>query len=468
MNARFSSKLLRTCLITGVICGGVGWSLPHFTEANRERVSLHESRTQLPTSGSLTDLRIQVTAIEDSSDAVQQRILNTMRDLSISNPDDMVDMIGNIGAITRLTDAEVRIAWVELAKQTPTKTFGGSLTATYLWSRMVRMGEEVWPPQGWGVEEKKVAVQSEIARHDMAKILEKMEAGTQVSEIERRVALTEALRTDPLEAVKLMCRTTKPGDYQNSAPFLSAAMTRPESREAIMAEIRKWHGGGGSLPDTIAFIARSWINRDPEGVERWLKEPAQADIRAASMNEVINARTMSNPGDAWAWCQSAEISEERRRYTLGYSSQYMANENPEEGMRLIAGLKDTEDRREVIGKFGPILAGSDFDQWQQWRETLSPAEQVTAGESAFHVWARQDLDGAVDFLAGQPSGETKDQMISTLISVHAAARPELAVEWIRKISGSERRSQAVSAALSYIGYEDLERSRQILDVLVGK
>jgi hypothetical protein len=465
MNAFFPPKLLRTCMIVGVLSCGLGWSLRHFATSGAVGSFTEESRISVPASRNASFVESQERVIDESPAGVRRRIVTSIHDLSISNPDDMVAMIGSIGVVTGLTDAEVRIAWAELAKQTPTKTFGGSLTATYLWSRMVRMGEEVWPPQGWGVEEKKVAVQSEIARHDMAKILGKMVAGAQVSEIERRVALTEAVRADPLEAVKLMCRSTRPGDYQSSAPFLSAAMTRPESREAIMAELRKWHEGGGSLPDTIAFVARSWINQDPQAVERWLGEPAQADIREATMNEVINARTMTNPGDAWAWCQSAGLSDERRRETLGYSSQHLANENPREGMSLIAGLEDPEDRREVIGKFGPILAGSDFDQWQQWRETLTPVEQKVAGDAAFHVWARKDLDGAVDFLSAQPSGEAKDQMISTLISVHAASRPEKAVEWIRQISNSDRRHQAVSAALSYIGFDDLERSRKILNAL---
>jgi len=244
-------------------------------------------------------------------------------------------------------------------------------------------------------------------------------------------------------------------------------MTRPDTRAAVMAELRKWHGDEGSVSDTVAFLARNWINRDPEEVEKWLQEPAQADIRESAMNEVIHARTMENASDAWAWCQSHPLSEERRRYTLGYSSQHLANERPEEGIKLIADLKDAEDRREVIGKFGPILAGGDFDQWQRWRDTLSPTEQDVANESAFHVWARRDVSAAVQWLNTQPSGETKDGMIVTLISVYAAQDPKNAVEWIRTIPDTTRRRAAVSQALAHVGFDDLNRTRIIMSGLAN-
>src|SRR6185503_16229245 len=112
---------------------------------------------------------------------------------------------------TRMTDAEVRMAWDQLSAQSPTKTFGGSLTAMYLWSRMLRMGEQVVPPEGWGVEEHKKAFESEIARRNVSEITARLENGEAVSDTERRVAFTQSVRADPVNAVKLMCRVTKPG-----------------------------------------------------------------------------------------------------------------------------------------------------------------------------------------------------------------------------------------------------------------
>jgi hypothetical protein len=245
------------------------------------------------------------------------------------------------------------------------------------------------------------------------------------------------------------------------------AMSKPESRAAVMAEVRKWQGQGGDISGAVSFLARNWINRDPASVEQWLQEPEQADIKDATMNEVINARTMENAGDAWAWCQSYPLSEERRRYTLGYSSQHLANENPEAGMKLIADLKNPDDRREVIGKFGSILAGGDFDQWKQWRDTLSTSEQDVANESAFHVWARKDVGAAVQWLNSQPSGAAKDEMIVQLISVYAAQDPMNAVAWIRTIPDPDRRRAAVSQALAHVGFEDLNRTRIILSGLAA-
>jgi hypothetical protein len=462
--------LLLAWLLTVLIGGGLGWGLRHATEpksgSRTTAPGAESSFSSWPARSSGNSVKNASSgSLDDPAFAAHRRIATIMNRVSTSNPDDMVDMIGGIGAMTQMTDGEVRLAWAQLSSQSPTKTFGGSLTAMYLWSRMLRMGERVIPPDGWGVEEFKTAVESENARQNMDQILARLENGGAVSETERRVALTQAVRTDPLNAVKMMCRLTKPADYQRDAQHLVDAMTRPETRAAVMAEVRKWQAEGGSVPDAVAFLARNWINRAPEEVEQWLQQPEQADIREATMNEVINARTMENASDAWAWCQSYPLSEERRRYTLGYSSQHLANERPEEGIRLIADLKNPDDRREVIGKFGPILAGGDIDQWKQWRETLSPAEQNLASESAFHVWARKDVDAAVQWLNTQPSGESKNQMVVTLISVYAGTDPHTAVDWIRTIPDAERRRKAVSEVLAHVGFEDLNRSQIILNVL---
>jgi hypothetical protein len=455
-------------LFTTLVCVGLGWWLRNSTQTrtnNTFEISAGES--EVVSSPLLVGAsEVRASSIMDPAVPSGKKVATAVQRLTTSDPDDMVDLIEGIGAVTRMTDAEVKLAWAQLSGQSPTKTFGGSLTAIYLWSRMVRMGEKVLPPEGWGVEDYKQALESENARQNMSQILTRLEAGEVLSDTERRVALTEAVRKDPLNAVRLMCRSTKPSDYQRDAQHLVDAMTRPESRDAVMAELRKWHGDGGTVSDTVSFLARNWINRDAAGVEQWLQKPEQADIREATMNEIINARTMEDPVDAWEWCQSQPLSEERRRYTLGYSSQHLANERPEEGMDLIANLKDPDDRREVIGKFGPILAGGNFDQWKQWRETLSPAEQNVAAESAFHVWARKDVDNAVQWLNTQPAGKGKNQMIATLVSVYAAQDPRTAVEWIRTLPEDNRR-QAVSEALWHVGFDDLNRTRIILGGLTA-
>jgi hypothetical protein len=97
--------------------------------------------------------------------------------------DDMVLLVEELGALTRLSDAEIRTAWAQLAGRKPTGTFGGSLTALYLWSRMARLGEEVELPAGWGVEEFAVALDAEIARRNTGEILRRLETGEAVSEV---------------------------------------------------------------------------------------------------------------------------------------------------------------------------------------------------------------------------------------------------------------------------------------------
>jgi hypothetical protein len=377
-----------------------------------------------------------------------------------TDPADMLAMMEAIGALTRMSDGEAKEAWTVLSQRTPSMGFGNSLSVLYLWARMTRMGEDVEIPAGWGAEQYQQAIETEKARRDLAKLEKRLESGEQLVEAEKRALLSDVMRKDPLKGVELWCLSTKPGDYRSDAKWMGDILTDPATRAGIMARIRAWQAGG-DVAGVVSNLARNWIARDPAAVERWLQEPEQADVRDLLMNEVVNARSLADPAQAWEW--SRDLPEEERLQALGISAMQLAVRDPENGMKLIAGLQDPGEREAAIKNFANILAARDFEQWQEWRDSLPAAEQDVANESAFALWVNMDVDKATEWLNTRSTGETRDRLIAAMVNYHAPKDAETCAEWIRTISDDSRRREAAGAALSSVGPYDLEQIRIILN-----
>lgn len=376
-----------------------------------------------------------------------------------TDPSDMLAMLEAIGAMTRMSDEEAREAWSSLSKQVPSMGFGNSLSVLYLWSRLNRMGENVELPAGWGAEQYQQAVETEKARGNLADLRKRMESGDGLTEAERRVVLTDTARENPLKAVELWCLATRPEDFRNDAKWLTGVLANPEQREAVMARIRQWQGGG-DVAGVVSMLANRWISSDPEAVERWLQEPAQADIRSSLMVEVANARALDEPAEAWAWSKKLEGAE--RLQALRTGAMQLAVRDPENGVKLIAALEDPAERETAVTNFANILAAKDFDRWQEWRDSLPPAEKDMANESAFALWVNVDADRAAEWLNTRPKGAGRDEMIGLLVNYYAGRDPETCSDWIRTISDMDRRKDAAGAALSNVGPYDLDKIRVIL------
>ncbi len=381
-----------------------------------------------------------------------------------TDPADMLAMLEAIGAMTRMTDAEARQAWFDLAGQTPTPGFGNSLGVLYLWARMTRMGERVEVPPGWGAEQYEQAIETEKVRGNFAALRTRMEAGDGLTEAERRIVLTDMARQDPLKAVELWSRATLPADFMNDAKWLTGVLERAGQRDAIMARLREWQTGG-NLAGAVSMLANRWIAKDPAAVEKWLLEPAQADIRDALMMEVANARALTEPAEAWAWSENLEGGE--RLQALRTGAMQLAARDPETGIELIAALDEPAERETAVKNFANILAARDFDRWQAWRDSLPAAEQDMANESAFALWVNVDVDKAAGWLGAQPEGADRDALVGQLVNYYAGRDPETCSDWLRTIADADRRREAAGAALSNVGPYDLEKIRVILAATDG-
>src|SRR5215207_2685182 len=114
------------------------------------------------------------------------------------------------------------------------------------------------------------------------------------------------------------------------------------------------------------------------------------------MNEVVNARSLSDPAKAWEW--SRDLPDKERLQAVGTSAMQLAVRDPANGIKLIASLENPGEREAAIKNFANILAARDFDQWQQWRDSLPATEQAVANESAFSLWVNMDVDKATEWL----------------------------------------------------------------------
>ena len=150
------------------------------------------------------------------------------------------------------------------------------------------------------------------------------------------------------------------------------------------------------------------------------------------MVEVANARALDEPAEAWAWSKKLEGAE--RLQALRTGAMQLAVRDPENGVKLIAALEDPAERETAVTNFANILAAKDFDRWQEWRDSLPPAEKDMANESAFALWVNVDADRAAEWLNTRPKGAGRDEMIGLLVNYYAGRDPETCSDWIRTIS----------------------------------
>jgi len=452
-------------MLAGIIGLGLGWWLCRLTASQPSAGAPLLAESYQPSSPIEPKAALShVTPTESSVGKPVDRshIAKVMAGAFAADTSDLSHLLESIGALTRLSDAEVRVAWSELEQRPPLSEFGSSLAVFFLWSRMNRMGENVAIPKGWGAENFDAAIKLEEARKNLPDLLNRLNAGQDLTDAERRAVFTDAMRKDPLEAVKLWRRTTKPEDYHYTAKWFADALSNPQTRAAVMTEVRAWQSDADVARVTSA-LAQNWISRDPAAVEAWLKEPEQADVRDTLLWEVANMRVLIDPVFAWEWSQS--LPEQSRRHALSMSAAQLANNDPEKGATLISQLTNPVEREAAVQEYARTLAANDINQWEQWRNTLPEKERELANESAFQLWAYNDVEKAVEWLNTQPAGEMKSRMVAALVNVYAGKDPANAAKWIQTISDPEQRQQATSAALMIIGTSDLNAIRTILSTV---
>ncbi len=376
---------------------------------------------------------------------------------------DLVELIESIGAMTRMNDDEVRDAWAALQRRGPNEGWSSRLAAIYFVTRLDRIGEHVQLTGAWNQvgDEYQRAFDAEAARRDPAAIRAKLASGANVSETQRRVYFSQALRDNPAEAMRLWLDTTTPDARANQAKWFGDALAQGgETRDQLMVLLREKNPDPESFNLVMYNMAGDWIANDPEAAERWAAQPAQADLRNSLLTQAAIARSLANPETAWQ--RTAALPDNIRGEALSFNAGELANHQPEVGKQLLATLKNPQDRAEAIKSFSSVHAANNIDDWQKWRATLPTVEQDAANESAFTFWARKAPDEAVQWLSGRPAGETKNAMVTSLVKVVAEENTDLAIQIINKISDPKTRREAVTTTLQSVSTTELEKIRAIL------
>jgi hypothetical protein len=466
MKIKSSTRLVAATLFSGMVGLGLGWWLGRQNADQTTAAAPSQAESQS------RSIAIQPKPSLDRSDASSDRsapnpvdrnhVAKVVTGVFSADTSDLSRLLESIGALTRLSDAEVKVAWSDLEQRPPISEFGSSLAVFFLWTRMNRMGESVAIPKGWGVENFDAAIKLEEARRNLPDLLARLNVGQDLTAEERRAVFTDAMRKDPLDAVKLWRRTTKPEDYHYTAKWFADALSNPQTRSSVMAEVRAWQSKD-DVPGVTSALAQNWISRDPTAVEAWLKEPEQADVRDALLWEVTNMRVLTDPVLAWEWSRS--LPQQSREHALSMSAAQLANYDPEKGAKLISALTDSAERNTAVESYARTMAANDIQQWEQWRNTLPEPERKLANESAFPLWAYHDVDKAVEWLNSQSAGETKSRMVAQLVNIYAARDPATAATWIETISDRDQRQHAAAAALTIIGTSDLDAIRTILQAM---
>ncbi|RYD83737.1 MAG: hypothetical protein EOP84_07445, partial [Verrucomicrobiaceae bacterium] len=233
-------------LCIGAVGIALGWCVRDFSYSGAGQPSpfstaVADAATRsLSAASAPTGSKPVLTANDDLSLDNPVSIQEVLDRIVVADSRNMINLIEAMGELTRLSNEQVREAWSSISKRTPMPGMGGSAAVIYLWGRMTRMGVDAKIPNGWGAENFASTIAIERSREQVPELQAKLEAGQALTDIQRRLVFTSALRTDPYRAVMLWMKHTKPWDFQADGKIFGNALSDPTTRDAIMAEARKW------------------------------------------------------------------------------------------------------------------------------------------------------------------------------------------------------------------------------------
>ena len=114
----------------------------------------------------------------------------------------------------------------------------------------------------------------------------------------------------------------------------------------------------------------------------------------------------------------------------------------------MAGLEDREAAERVADDIGGSLARSNLDEAIAWSEALEPDIRSEAVEGVISLYASRDARAASQWLESL-SGDTNLDAAIRRFAWHTQARePELAANWIHRMTDERRRNEMYSSVLN--------------------
>jgi len=201
----------------------------------------------------------------------------------------------------------------------------------------------------------------------------------------------------------------------------------------------------GAYHSLLSVVASSWALREPEAAGRWMAELSRGKKGLPPWHPIARELAYVDAAAATIWAQQLPEGDDRHK-ALETISEVWASRDPEAARAWISRLPENErregfDRHIVLGEFQQLAGGDN-----SLGELLAKVEDLPEDY-------RQEATGAllgysrasrgpeiVTWLQTRPHGETKDQLISTHLTILARGHhPEVVVQMLEQIQDEKLR-----------------------------
>lgn len=293
-----------------------------------------------------------------------------------------------------------------------------------------------------------------------------------------------------LESSSRLDRTQRLLSFLDRLPTDQFASVYEELADSPMAKIR---GSERSL------ILQAWAERDPMSAIGHLEENGADDWERET---TLSTWAAIDPAGAFAWASSSEDDGNTNNWMLG-TIRGIAATNPELARDYLSQLEDGRTRSRALDSMQPYVMQYGYDYAENWvngindpslqnrasRElandlaNLDPARAAQwntsiadtktrrdVSETVSDRWARQDLDGAKNWVSSLPE-DTRTEAAEGVARQYARQDPAAAASWLsslgdnpdydgaREVFVREAYRQDPAISLSYVSNISDERER---------
>ena len=280
--------------------------------------------------------------------------------------------------------------------------------------------------------------------------------------------------TDPQAALEQSRQMGFPERFMAQAGMVSGwAASNPEGlAQRYMDNPSDFsYGRGGG--DTVGLIAGEWAKQNPEAAMKWalalegrdagqaikgvfnelaqddpqaalkLAESLSAEQRLDAVGSIAKAWAISDYGDADRWINS--LSGEEKIEARFEAVESLAEISPARAAAETAKIPAGKDRDYLVAEVSEEWAQQDADAAFEWLTANGTAAAVEDGITrVVGALAREDAARAMDYIAGQPAGEIRDNAIQGYIYGNRDGAPAESMKLAESITSEESRQRTVT------------------------
>ncbi len=305
-------------------------------------------------------------------------------------------------------------------------------------------------------------------------------------------AIISSLATrDPEAALDLLEKEPSPGgfgDYYASQALAEWAKKDPKAAAARLASLPKDRVD----EDSAGAVAASWAKTDPEAALAWAKtqkgdwknSATQSVYRELALNDsgaawerlksepghlrgkllgtVLEIVSDENPNQALALLNSLSNKSEKRigAESLVNQLQWWGGDNQELAFKVIAGMEDSDSRRNLLGEQLWYLSWTSPDTLAEKVSTLSEREKIATADQILRGMLASDPKAAEAYFLSLPEAQRGTEALTEMMNRYANLDPDKAFQFALSLQNSQERTAAVTGLFSQWSREDPEAAAE--------